>query len=375
MGMDVNTGQGVSSFSVILPTLNEADNIVPMIETISSLYPSAKILVVDDNSTDGTVERVLARYSGLGAVRVIRRDPDDKGLTASIMEGILNVDTKYFVVMDADFQHPPKSVADMVAKLSEGNELAIGVREDRLSMRFYRQFASWGAHAMARTYLASKRKQGSKDTMSGFFGGDAAVCQRIIQEHGGRFERQGFKALFDILKFAPKDIRIGEVVFTFDARRSGESKLNSRVVLSIMRQCGFLGKTVAAVSTFFVLRSAGRLLAALLLGLVSTLVAIYFTGEITTKVYFNTILAMVSAATFMVLANELIVIIGGKDTFTRGMLIISVAFVGYIMNLYLSYSLNNDFLAVAIIPSMLGLTVAFSFDVIGARLHRPAFAG
>ena len=72
-------------FSVILPTLNEADNIVPIIETISKLYPSSKVIVVDDNSSDGTPEKVLERYPSSDRVKVIRRDPKDRGLTASIM--------------------------------------------------------------------------------------------------------------------------------------------------------------------------------------------------------------------------------------------------------------------------------------------------
>ena len=129
-------------FSVILPTLNEADNIVPIIETISRLYPSSKVIVVDDNSSDGTPERVLERYPSSDRVKVVRRDPKDRGLTASIMDGILKADTKYFVVMDADFQHPPQSLGGMVESLIGGNDLVIGVREDKMSLLFYRQIAS-----------------------------------------------------------------------------------------------------------------------------------------------------------------------------------------------------------------------------------------
>jgi dolichol-phosphate mannosyltransferase len=245
-----------------------------------------------------------------------------------------------------------------------------------MNMMFYRQFASWGAHAMARTYLAVHRRPGSKDTMSGFFGGDTALCQKIIKDNAPRFERQGFKALFDILKFAPRDVKIGEVIFKFNVRRSGESKLSSRVVLSIMRQCGIFGKVMAATATFFLLSSFGRLVAAILLGLVSTFVAILFTGEVSTEVFLNMVLSLISAILFMVVANEFIVRLGGKDTISRGILIVTVAFTGYLLNAYMSYALNNDLLAVAVAPSMLGLTVAFSYDVISTHLNRrPTAAG
>jgi dolichol-phosphate mannosyltransferase len=330
-------------------------------------------LVLDDNSIDGTREKVQSAYPSGERVKVIKRDPADRGLTASITEGILNAGTKYFVVMDADFQHPPESVGAIVASLQEGNDLVIGVREDKMSMMFYRQFASWGAHAMARTYLTAKRQPKSRDTMSGFFGGDTALCQKIIRENSARFERIGFKALFDLLKFAPRDIKIGEVIFKFNARRSGESKLSSRVVLSIMRQCGVVGKTMAMLATFFLLSTFGRLVAALLLGLASTFLAILFTGELSSSVFSNMVVSLISAILFMVVANELIMSLGGKDSITKGLLIVSVATIGYLLNAYVFYWLNEDLLAVAVIPSMVGMTVAFSFDLIGSQFHkRPA---
>jgi dolichol-phosphate mannosyltransferase len=365
-----NVGDG--SFSVILPTLNEADNIVPMIETISKLYPECRVIVVDDNSIDGTREKVHDRYPSSERIKVIKRDPLDRGLTASIIEGILNAETEHFVVMDADFQHPPESIGQLVASLKEGNDLVIGVREDKMSMMFYRQLASWGAHIMARTYLAVMRRPSSRDTMSGFFGGNTVLCQKIIRDNFPKFERKGFKALFDLLKFAPRDVRIGEVTFKFNTRRSGESKLNSKVVLSIMRQCGVGGKMLAAMVTFFLLSSLGRLVAAISLGLLSTVVAILFTGKISDMVFSNTILSLFSAILFMVLANEMIVVLRWKDTITRGLLIVAVAFFGYLLNLSMSYVLNEAFLAVTLIPSMVGLTVAFGYEILGTHLNRPS---
>jgi dolichol-phosphate mannosyltransferase len=359
--------------TVILPTLNEAENIVPMVNAISELFPASKILVVDDNSNDGTPEKAQAIQAESGRIRVIKRDPSDKGLTASIMDGILNTDTKYFVVMDADFQHPPERIGAMLASLQEGNQLVIGVREDKMSMMFYRQFASWGANAMASFYLWCKRQPGSADTMSGFFGGEAALCQNIIRENDKRFERQGFKALFDLLKFAPRDIKIDEVIFKFSTRRSGESKLNSRIVLSIMKQCGVVGRTMATLSVVFLLSTWGRMVTAMGLGLLSTVVAIMFLGEMTHNFYFNTVLALMGAIVFMVTANELAIkLIGIRDSISRGIMLIAIAFMGYILNLFMSFTLNEDLLGIAVIPSLLGLTVAFSFDVISAHIHRPA---
>jgi hypothetical protein len=75
----------------------------------------------------------------------------------------------------------------------------------------------------------------------------------------------------------------------------------------------------------------------------------------------------------MVVANEFIVRLGGKNTISRGILIVTVAFMAYLMNAYMSYALNDDLMAVAVVPSMMGITVAFCYDVISSQLGpRPA---
>jgi len=164
-------------FTVILPTLNEGDNIGPMIESLASLYPRSAILVVDDNSADGTVYKASNSPSARDRVKVITRDPKDKGLTASIMEGIMNTRTPYFVVLDADFQHPVETIAKFMRSLKGGSDLVVGTREDKMSMVLQRKLASSGANSLAKLYLRAKRQPYSKDTMSGFFGGRTGPCQ------------------------------------------------------------------------------------------------------------------------------------------------------------------------------------------------------
>ncbi|HGE71651.1 TPA: glycosyltransferase, partial [Candidatus Poribacteria bacterium] len=106
-------------FTIILPTLNESHNIIPMLETLNSLYPSAKILVIDDSSTDGTQAKVKEYAHVHNQVSLIERNIEDRGLTASVMEGILFSETPYFVVLDADFQHPPEAIKDIVSALKK----------------------------------------------------------------------------------------------------------------------------------------------------------------------------------------------------------------------------------------------------------------
>ncbi len=240
-------GPNATSFTVILPTYNEVQNIRVMIEELLRLYPGINVLVMDDNSIDGTVESVHALMAKHPSVRLIVRDPRDRGLTASLMDGIVNARTERFIVMDADFQHPPASVGDVMRELSAGHVMVVGTRNNIKALSVTRRLASWGANFLARLYLLSHRKCRPSDMMSGFFGGETAVWKEVILTNGKKFERQGFKVLFDLMKFSAPQTRAAEVRYDFGERSGGESKLDSRVIVSLLRQCGYLGRFVAAL--------------------------------------------------------------------------------------------------------------------------------
>ena len=233
--------------TVILPTYNEEDNIGRMIVCLLEMYPDAAILVMDDNSADNTrsiVEGLMQKYAN---VRFISRDKDDKGLSASIFHGIMETETEFFINMDSDFQHPPSAVKDIFERLSAGADLVIGVRKDRTALKFKRWVLSWIVHMMADITLKFNGKQSSSDIMSGLFGGRTDLFREVIRTYEKEFERRGFKALFDLLKFAPDGIRIEETEFEFGKRYGGESKIGSNILFSLFRQCGRLGKFTAGV--------------------------------------------------------------------------------------------------------------------------------
>ncbi|HVO77680.1 MAG TPA: glycosyltransferase [Methanomassiliicoccales archaeon] len=268
---------GYAKLTIVLPTFNEADNIRSIVPVLFSLYPAAHIIVVDDSSRDGTaaaVEEMTKRYPGL---RLIVRKNVSRGLTASVMEGVLAVQTPYFINMDADFQHPPESVADLYAALDGGADFVIGARRTMGPLTFTRRVASQGAHKLASLYLWFRRQPGSSDLMSGFFGGRTDVVRDVIVRKGDKFERKGFKVLFDVLKFLPKDKKRAEVDYTFGDRTKGQSKLGGQVVLSVMKQCGPVGKGTGFFLEFFLINPAGRVVGLLILAAIF-MVAVLMTG-------------------------------------------------------------------------------------------------
>jgi dolichol-phosphate mannosyltransferase len=356
-------------FSIILPTLNEGDNIVPMVETLSRLYPKASIIVVDDNSQDGTPKKARELAVKGIDVTVIDRDPKDRGLTASIFDGILSAKTETYVVMDSDFQHPPERAGDLAERLDEGFDMVVGVREDLDKLSFGRKMASWGANTMASTYLLFKRQPGTSDNMSGFFAGRTELCKSVIRENVAKFERRGFKALFDLLKFLPKDAKVAEVEFRFSERRSGTSKLSSTIVISIMRQCGILGKSLAAITSFFLTNMFGRYLAALILGLIITYGVLDLTDTVwTEELTYTILLAMLISLGYLVVANRLLFTVGRKDGIIRGMKLVFSMLSGFLVSLYVFYYVFDDINEAQMFAMFTGFLIAFAWDSFGLNL-------
>ena len=83
--------------------------------------------------------------------------------------------------------------------------------------------------------------------MSGLFGADTELCKTVIQEYGHEFQMKGFKALFDLMKYVPKDLRIDEYRFDFGERAGGESKLTGGIVVALLMQCDAWGRFCARI--------------------------------------------------------------------------------------------------------------------------------
>lgn len=239
-------GMSNSSCTVILPAYKEAENIGKMVACLRELYPDFKILIMDDNSKDGSREIVDALKDPM--VRFVERDPSDRGLSASIFQGIAETDTDCFVNMDCDFQHPPETVGLIYECLKSGADFCIGVRKERRALSPVRWLASWGAHFLAALTLWLRNRPISNDIMSGFFGGNTDICRKIIEENRNGLDSKGFKALFDLLKYCPENTDIQEIEFEFGKRAAGESKLSSVTIVSVLKQCEPFGKILAGIA-------------------------------------------------------------------------------------------------------------------------------
>src|SRR6478735_1193993 len=115
--------------SIIIPTLNEAENIEPLVRQIAAANPNcAEILFVDDGSTDGTRHRIR-ELAATYPVRLLERDRPVLGLSGAVTDGARAATGEILVVMDADLSHPPAEIPSLLGPLLDGrSDMVIGSR-------------------------------------------------------------------------------------------------------------------------------------------------------------------------------------------------------------------------------------------------------
>ena len=130
------------SYSLILPTLNENGHIINLIESISEIFNKKKIIfeiiIVDDNSTDGTVQNIKENKHRFNFLEIITRINIKKNLAESINEGIKKAKYENIIWMDADFQHPPIYINEFIEKI-QNHEVVIASRFLKESQRYFKK--------------------------------------------------------------------------------------------------------------------------------------------------------------------------------------------------------------------------------------------
>lgn len=216
--------------SIVLPTYNERGNIESLLNQLLPLKArfDLEILVVDDDSADGTAELVRQLAHGEPSLRLIRR-VGRAGLASAIKEGLLDATGDLVVVMDSDGQHQPSSVLEALTTLQQGNfDLVIGSRFHAqaqiqgLSGR--RETGSTWANKLARASLPRYRQL--SDYMSGFFALRLDRCLPLIRA----VDVNGFKFLYELLAHSRGRLRVCDIPLSFQPRGYGSSKLDVAVL-------------------------------------------------------------------------------------------------------------------------------------------------
>jgi dolichol-phosphate mannosyltransferase len=232
--------EGTLQVTVIVPTYNEQENIEALVTQLLALPTDVRVIVVDDNSPDGTGEiadRLAAEIDG--RVEVIHR-AGKLGLGTAYIAGFTRAlagGADVICTMDADFSHNPRYIPAMVEKIGQGHDLVVGSRYVRgggtSGCTLARKLLSWGANAFARTILGLR----AHDTTAGF------RCYRREVLEGmdlDRIKASGYSFLIEMLyRVQRHGWQAGEVPIVFENRRLGTSKISkneiTRAVGTVLR--------------------------------------------------------------------------------------------------------------------------------------------
>ncbi len=233
----VNTNQD-NSVSVVVPTYREAGNIpllASRLDTVRTKHDlNLELILVDDDSGDGT-EAAVAQLAKPWVRLIVRRG--QRGLASAVTEGLAAASGSVLVVMDADLQHPPEKIPEMLDAIAAGADFVIASRyakggKTEKGWGMFRRFNSWVATMLARPFAPSK----VSDPMSGFF-----ALPRSTYERADELNPIGYKIGLELLaKCGCRNVR--EVPITFARRRCGKSKLSSLEQLRFIRHLGRLWK-------------------------------------------------------------------------------------------------------------------------------------
>jgi dolichol-phosphate mannosyltransferase len=214
--------------SIVSPTYNESENIRLLIERISQVMSGRKyeIIVVDDNSSDGTVENAR-ELSNDYPVKILLRN-GKFGLASAILTGFEHAKGGIIGVIDADLQHPPEYLQEFVKAIEQdGYDVAVGSRYTNGG-----GIEGWSKKRLLTSkiavLLARPLIRGVKDPMSGFF-----FLKRSVIE-GVRLNPIGYKLGLEIL-VKGRYHKLKEIPYSFKNRINGASKLNKTEILSYLR--------------------------------------------------------------------------------------------------------------------------------------------
>lgn len=233
--------------SVIVPSYNERENMAVLLTRLSEVLADFdyEIVVVDDDSPDGTWQVAEARAEENGRIQVVRR-VGRRGLSSAVIDGMSVARGAVLAVIDADLQHDETKLPELIAAIiDDGADIAIGSRQ--ASGGSYgefgpgRRFVSWTGAQLAHVLLGIQ----VSDPMTGFF----AVSRQRFDDVRHELDPRGFKIGLELLARGEQP-SVTEVGYRFRTRAWGDTKLSTRVVVAYLWSIGALAIARAASIRF-----------------------------------------------------------------------------------------------------------------------------
>ncbi len=214
-----------------LPTFNEAENIRPLIEELLAIAPDFEVLVIDDDSPDGTWRVVEEMAAQEPRVHLLRRT-HERGRGTAGRDGFrwaADSGAELVVEMDADFSHPPRFIPSMLDAAENGTDVVVGSRLIRGGGEVGRGLSRRAITVLANLYIRLILWLPIRDCTTGFRVFSGSLLQRIPWD---RIRSTGPEIVQEVLMFArARGARFKEVPILFEERASGQSTFTARIAL------------------------------------------------------------------------------------------------------------------------------------------------
>ncbi len=217
---------GGNMISIVLPTYNEKENITNLIEQIESVVKrqnlKSEIVVVDDNSPDGTADAVAKLKKKYKNIKIFIRE-EKLGIGSAHFFGYHKANGEIIIAMDTDLSHDPNQIVDMINKINEGYDIVAGSRHIKGS------YYETTSPETKRKYIASKFGNMlttfvSRVPIHDFTNGFRAIRKKVVENVKTESTGNSFLMEF-IIKAHRKGYKVTEIPVTFKDRMFGKSKL------------------------------------------------------------------------------------------------------------------------------------------------------
>tara|TARA_B110000008_G_scaffold268474_1_gene296646 strand:- start:2510 stop:3208 length:699 start_codon:yes stop_codon:yes gene_type:complete len=220
----------MSQYSIIIPTFNEKKNIPILINKIKKFLKKKnyEIIVVDDNSNDGSITVFHDIKKKYKKFYFYIRKAKKRDLSKSIIFGVQKSKFNKLIIMDGDLQHNPKYLPILIKKFNtEKQDVLVAVRnfKKRSGLSFVRFFMSLSLINLINLIFEKK----TTDPMSGFF----VIKKKLFFLNKKKLYGKGFKILFDLV-YNNHNIIVADYLIKFDLRRNNKSKMNLKVIYHLI---------------------------------------------------------------------------------------------------------------------------------------------
>ena len=220
----------MDKFTIVIPVYNESKNLKILVPKIFNQLKNRKfeLLIVDDNSNDGTIN-ILKKFKKKNLRHIIRKK--DRDLSKSCILGFKKAKYKSILVMDGDLQHKPSDIKKIINIFFKENlDFVIGTRDlfkkKKHNLNFFRLFASRLLILIVNLLLGKK----TSDPMSGFF----MFKRKIFVNSEKKLIIRGYKILLDLLYIKNRQISVVDVQINFDSRIKGRSKMSLKILFDLV---------------------------------------------------------------------------------------------------------------------------------------------